>query len=249
MSDLLLGLDIGTSSSKGLLATPGGELVAVAERPLALSLPCPGWAEHDAETVWWSDALEIFRDLLEAADRPIAAIGMTGIGPAPSGRRGRPAPASGHPVWHRHSGEGRDRRADRTLRRGSDLGAASYAADTDLRYSVRAARSRSCLPASADPPLGGRPADECWKLGGGHRLSGTCSRRPPLLFPELTNAPLPQDLTSRAAHPGVAMSTRGRVARAAVSNRSLRRVLGAACACCSAGFSSRRVVLVGTRIQ
>lgn len=81
MSDLLLGLDIGTSSSKGVLATVDGQLVAVAERPHALSLPHPGWAEHDAETVWWADALEIFRELLEAADRPIAAIGMSGIGP------------------------------------------------------------------------------------------------------------------------------------------------------------------------
>ncbi|MBA2633875.1 MAG: hypothetical protein H0U86_12905, partial [Chloroflexi bacterium] len=65
LSDLLLGLDIGTSSSKGVLATVDGQLVAVAERPHALSLPRPGWAEHDAETVWWADALEIFRELLE----------------------------------------------------------------------------------------------------------------------------------------------------------------------------------------
>jgi xylulokinase len=81
MSDLLLGLDIGTSSSKGVLASADGQLVAVAERPHRLSQPRPDWAEHDAETVWWADALEIFRELLDAADRPIAAIGMSGIGP------------------------------------------------------------------------------------------------------------------------------------------------------------------------
>ena len=51
MTELLLGLDIGTSSSKAVLATPDGAIVATAEREHALSLPRPGWAEHDAEAV------------------------------------------------------------------------------------------------------------------------------------------------------------------------------------------------------
>ena len=41
MSELLLGVDIGTSSSKGVLARPNGEVVAMAERPHQLSLPVP----------------------------------------------------------------------------------------------------------------------------------------------------------------------------------------------------------------
>ncbi len=59
MSKLLLGIDIGTSSSKGVLARPSGEIVASAAVPHDLSLPRPGWAEHDAEAVWWVDFLAL----------------------------------------------------------------------------------------------------------------------------------------------------------------------------------------------
>jgi len=51
VTELLLGLDIGTSSSKAVLARPDGTVVASAERAHELSLPRPGWAEHDAEAV------------------------------------------------------------------------------------------------------------------------------------------------------------------------------------------------------
>ena len=48
----MLGVDLGTSSSKGDLAKPDGEIIATAEKPHQLSLPRPGWAEHVAEGVW-----------------------------------------------------------------------------------------------------------------------------------------------------------------------------------------------------
>ena len=81
MSELLLGIDIGTSSSKGVLATAAGEVLATAERPHELSLPRPGHAEHDAETVWWADFASICRELLERAPTPPAALCVSGIGP------------------------------------------------------------------------------------------------------------------------------------------------------------------------
>jgi xylulokinase len=80
MSDLLLGVDIGTASSKGVLARPDGEVVATAERPHELSLPQPGWAEHDAEEVWWNDFVSICRELLEQAGGEIAGVCASGIG-------------------------------------------------------------------------------------------------------------------------------------------------------------------------
>ncbi|MBA2618427.1 MAG: sugar kinase, partial [Rubrobacter sp.] len=64
MSGLLLGVDVGTASTKGVLARPDGEVVATAERPHELSLPQPGWAEHDAEKVWWDDFVSVCRELL-----------------------------------------------------------------------------------------------------------------------------------------------------------------------------------------
>ena len=92
MSELLLGVDIGTSSTKGVLARPDGEVVAIAERPHELSLPRPGWAEHDAEEVWWEDFRGICTELLPRADEKIAAICPSGIGACllPANREGRP---------------------------------------------------------------------------------------------------------------------------------------------------------------
>ena len=84
MDELLLGVDIGSSASKGVLARPDGTIVAVAQRPHQLSLPRPGWAEHDAEAVWWSDFTGIARELTDAARAAggrVAAVGVSGIGP------------------------------------------------------------------------------------------------------------------------------------------------------------------------
>lgn len=96
VSDLLLGVDIGTSSSKGVLVRPDGTIVATTQRPHQLSLPRPGWAEHDGETVWWADFVAIARKLAAHEGGRIAAVGVSGIGPAvlpvdAAGRSLRPA--------------------------------------------------------------------------------------------------------------------------------------------------------------
>lgn len=92
MGELLLGIDIGTSSSKGVLARPNGQVVATAVRPHDLSLPRPNWAEHDAVGVWWADFLAICAELLPQADGPIAAVCASGIGPCllPADAEGQP---------------------------------------------------------------------------------------------------------------------------------------------------------------
>ena len=53
--ELLLGVDLGTSSTKGVLVGADGRVVGVAERYHEVSSPHPGWAEHDAEEVWWRE--------------------------------------------------------------------------------------------------------------------------------------------------------------------------------------------------
>lgn len=78
MTELLLGVDIGTASSKAVLAAPDGRIVATASRPHELSLPRPGWAEADAENVWWADVVALCREL--ATDR-IAGVCVSGVGP------------------------------------------------------------------------------------------------------------------------------------------------------------------------
>jgi xylulokinase len=92
MGELVLGIDIGTASSKGLLARPDGTIVAVSQRPHPLSLPRPGWAEHDAEDVWWADFQAICADLVSQADGEIVGVCTSGIGACflPADSEGRP---------------------------------------------------------------------------------------------------------------------------------------------------------------
>lgn len=85
MAEWLLGIDIGTSSSKAVLTNADGTILARAERPHELSLPRPGWAEHDAETVWWADTIALARELTDRAATlgrgTIVGVSVSGIGP------------------------------------------------------------------------------------------------------------------------------------------------------------------------
>jgi xylulokinase len=93
--DYLLGIDIGTYEAKGVLATPTGEVVAHASIGHPLSLPQPGWVEHDAETVWWHDFVYLCRRLLaQSGAQPgqIIGVGVSAIAPCvlPIDRQGQP---------------------------------------------------------------------------------------------------------------------------------------------------------------
>ena len=52
MPAYLLGVDVGTQSSKGALVTVDGRVVAHHAVEHGVSRPFPGWAEHDADEVW-----------------------------------------------------------------------------------------------------------------------------------------------------------------------------------------------------
>ena len=95
--ELLLGVDIGTASTKGVLTTPDGTIVAEHEIPHELLVPRPGWAEHDAERAWWGDFVSVCRALLvDGCGDSVRAVGVSGIGPCfcpadEAGRALRPA--------------------------------------------------------------------------------------------------------------------------------------------------------------
>lgn len=94
MTELLLGIDVGTASSKGVLVRTDGSLVADARTDHGMSVPRPGWAEQDADEVWWADVAEIARQLVDQVppgDR-IAAVAASAIGPTllPLDEHGRP---------------------------------------------------------------------------------------------------------------------------------------------------------------
>jgi xylulokinase len=81
--ELLMGVDIGTSYSKGVVATPDGRIVARTSRAHDVSMPRPGWAEHDVDAVWWGDLCAITSELtgIVGADR-VKALAVSGLGPA-----------------------------------------------------------------------------------------------------------------------------------------------------------------------
>jgi xylulokinase len=77
----ILGVDIGTASSKGVLVAGDGTLLAQAVRPHQVSSPHPGWVEHDAVSVWWQDFRELVAELLAGRTEDVVALGVSGIGP------------------------------------------------------------------------------------------------------------------------------------------------------------------------
>ena len=92
--ELLLGVDIGTYSSKGVLCTASGTVLAEATIEHGLSLPRPGWAEHDPDAIWWSEFVALTRQLLAGrfSGEDVAGVAVSAIGPCvlPIDARGRP---------------------------------------------------------------------------------------------------------------------------------------------------------------
>jgi xylulokinase len=94
----VLGLDIGTTSTIGVLIRPPDQTLALASRPVALRSDHVGWAEEDPEQ-WWANVGEIVRELMRssgASPADVAAVGVAGMLPAvvlldSSGRLLRPS--------------------------------------------------------------------------------------------------------------------------------------------------------------
>lgn len=95
MSELLLGIDVGTYSSKGVLVDPDGMVMRQHVVEHSMEVPRAGWAEQDADGVWWSDVRSICRRLLDGAPfsgQDVAGVALSAIGPCllPLDARGRP---------------------------------------------------------------------------------------------------------------------------------------------------------------
>jgi glycerol kinase len=79
LSPTLLAIDQGTTSSRAILFSAGGEIIGLRQKELKLHTPKNGWVEQDPEDIW-DDTLWAMRSLLkdypEEAGR-IASIGIT----------------------------------------------------------------------------------------------------------------------------------------------------------------------------
>ncbi|ANP89821.1 FGGY-family carbohydrate kinase [Rhizobium leguminosarum] len=81
---MVLGLDIGTTSTIGILLRLPDEILVTASRSVSLRSPDIGWAEEDPAD-WWANVCSIIPELLErsgAKASDIRAIGTTGMLPA-----------------------------------------------------------------------------------------------------------------------------------------------------------------------
>lgn len=81
---LLLGLDIGTTSTIGIVIDDAGATLAVESRPVTFHSDHANWAEEDPAQ-WWANVGEICRALMAKPGidpAAIAGIGVTGMLPA-----------------------------------------------------------------------------------------------------------------------------------------------------------------------
>jgi xylulokinase len=80
----VIGFDIGTTSTIGILIGLPDRILHIASRPVTLASRQPGWAEEDPEQ-WWRNVTSVARELIEAGGiraSEVAAIGVTGMLPA-----------------------------------------------------------------------------------------------------------------------------------------------------------------------
>ncbi len=95
MDKIYLGIDVGTYSSKGVLVAADGRVLKSSVVEHGLDIPRPGWAEQDADRVWWADVCAICRDLLDGSPysgQDVGGVALSAIGPCllPLDAAGRP---------------------------------------------------------------------------------------------------------------------------------------------------------------
>lgn len=84
MTDVVIGLDIGTSSTKAVAASADGAVLAQATARHSVDLPFPGWVEQDAEAIWWEESCAVLREIVQAlagGGHRVHALAVSGLGP------------------------------------------------------------------------------------------------------------------------------------------------------------------------
>ncbi|MCP4389131.1 MAG: glycerol kinase, partial [Gammaproteobacteria bacterium] len=79
MSQYILSIDQGTTSSRAMLFDENGHAAFTAQREFTQHFPRDGWVEHNAEEIWIT-TLTVVREAIDKAKadrRDIAAIGIT----------------------------------------------------------------------------------------------------------------------------------------------------------------------------
>lgn len=75
----ILALDQGTTSSRAIIFNKQGEIVSLSQKPFEQIFPQPGWVEHDANEIWYTQS-SVAAEAIAKYDltgENIAAIGIT----------------------------------------------------------------------------------------------------------------------------------------------------------------------------
>lgn len=83
--EYLLGVDIGTSSSTGIIVDRDLNIHGSVSVEHETVYPKQGWAEHDADEVWWDDFVSISQPLLRRTKidpEDVGGVGISAIHPA-----------------------------------------------------------------------------------------------------------------------------------------------------------------------
>ena len=82
MKNCLMGIDIGSYESKGVLTDTDGQVLAKAALKHELQFLKPGFVEQDVEKVWWGEFVELTKLLIaQAKIKPehVVSIGLSGV--------------------------------------------------------------------------------------------------------------------------------------------------------------------------
>lgn len=93
MSNYLLALDQGTTSSRAILFDRKGQILGMEQAEFQQYYPQPGWVEHDANEIWETQ-YRVVLQLLEKTGIPLTEIAAAGI----TNQRETTV------VWNRHTG-------------------------------------------------------------------------------------------------------------------------------------------------
>lgn len=88
----VLGIDIGTSSTKAVAVDAGGSILVSAQREHEISRPRQGQAEHNP-AVWWDDVASLTGEVVRELGAQPGAVCTSGMGPCLA-----PADAAGLPL-------------------------------------------------------------------------------------------------------------------------------------------------------
>lgn len=83
-TDVLIGIDIGTTNCKGIAIDSEGRIIAEVSIPTTITYPKPGLAEQNPEKDWWEKFTLLIKELVKTKSfnpKDIVGIGITGLGP------------------------------------------------------------------------------------------------------------------------------------------------------------------------